>query len=246
MNFSALLAEREAALALLQQETKDMSSYGISLSSAVHGLSMATAEDMSAISSAASPQELEIALIELDKLCRQRRSEKLNDSAVLWKNIRNKYESGAPHDGESPVGDNEGGRPRAQTDVATPEPDASGREKGAHTITLEEFQRKILWEKWTGNTSCPAESEHLLYPLDPAVGGQDISMVKPSAWLIAQAQRTSRKLKQSNWAQSKRRVGDAAENLSFVDFLKSLPVFHSVRVTDLADMERDCPSEAYR
>lgn len=46
--------------------------------------------------------------------------------------------------------------------------------------------------------------------------------------------------------QSKQRNSDVSENLSFVDFLKSLPAFHSVRVADLADMEAECPSSAYR
>lgn len=77
-------------------------------------------------------------------------------------------------------------------------------------------------------------------PLDVTCPGYDISMVKPSAWLAQHA----RKTKQTGWVN--KRVGDAAENLSFVDFMKSLPIFHSVGVSDISEMEAKCPSEAYR
>lgn len=50
----------------------------------------------------------------------------------------------------------------------------------------------------------------------------------------------------SFFASQKSKKDDPSEKLSFVDFLKSLPIFHSVNVTELARMERDCPSAGYR
>lgn len=217
-----------------------MTSAGGSRLEGIQSLSGATPEDLNAVAAAGTMEELETALLELDRQCRQRRSEKLGRDASQWSLLRGRYLLGGGGELAAEEGPAEGAREEAAAQAATAA-DPGG--KSSHSITLEEFQQKIVWERWTGNCSCPAESEHLLYPVDPSVTGQDISMVKPSAWLLAQS---SRKQKHSSWVQSKQRRGDAAENLSFVDFLKSLPVFHSVRVADLADMERDCPSEAYR
>lgn len=241
LNLKSLLAERNVAMCLLQDEVSGMS-VSCAEPTAARGHGIATASDISAVAAATNLEELEISLIALDREGRQRRADKICADAAQWAGLRRKYQAG-PSD-EDPV-QTAAEKRRSIEESLSKDPLGSPLPTGknSHSITLEEFQRKIVWEKWTGNCSCPAELDHLLYPVDSAVAGQDISMVKPSAWLVAQS---SLKQKRSTWTQSKARSGDAAENLSFVDFLKSLPVFHSVRVADLSEMERDCPSEAYR
>jgi hypothetical protein len=70
-----------------------------------------------------------------------------------------------------------------------PEAPGGGSALGSHSITLEEFQHKIVYERWTGNLACPAGSPSaaLLYPVTDCPG-EDISMSKPAAWLAAQQQ----------------------------------------------------------
>lgn len=242
LNLNSLLADRCATMSLLQEEMDHMSSYASGKGSLLQSLSLASVEDINVVAAASNLEELELALLRVETECRQRRTEQQSSAAVRWSSLKTKYRIGPMDEW---TGEDEPAREDADTasQPQSPLPHSLGG-KNSHSITLEEFQRKIVFERWTGNCSCPTESEHLLVPVDPSCAGEDISMVKPSAWLIAQ--NNLRKTKQVSWVQSQQHRGDAAENLSFVDFLKSLPVFHSVRVADLAIMERDCPSEAYR
>ncbi len=76
-----------------------------------------------------------------------------------------------------------------------------------------------------------------------AIVGEDISIVKPAAWLTS----NMNKRKTTAWKESRRQKGsNETEALSFVDFLKSLPIFHSLRVAEIEELEISCPCEAFR
>ena len=91
LSFNALLHERASAMSLLQEELNQMTVASDGKSTLTQMLDLVTLEDMTSVTSAGSIEEVEIALMQIDRVCRQRRTEKLGQDNRTWKAIRSKY-----------------------------------------------------------------------------------------------------------------------------------------------------------
>jgi len=118
--------------------------------------------------------------------------------------------------------------------------------EGDSKLSLAEFHQKLTWERWSGNgTLLSPNSEKLLHPHSLKASGVNISLsYKPPFW----QQMEKPDIRQSHLHTKKSTTfsptTDDAE-LSFADFMRSVPLFHSLSVKELGDLENRCTIQSF-